>query len=287
LIEDHTILLTKGRQLGYGEFGHDSGEALLYVHGSPSSRLNPSALIIEEILMENNALPFRVYAVERPGYGLSDPMNNWTFKDWIEDLRMFLERLNIQRFSILGISGGGPYALACANAFGSRVQKTAIICGMGPVYIETLADQLSTAEQDMILAAQHAPEKLQELAEQIHQDPFEYIRTILSGLPEEERKNMPKEMITGYEAAFYEATFHGDGMIADYRNFSSPWGFEFGAIKTPVRFWHSMDDKNVPLSHSQYLSERIPLAELTVLSGLDHYMSSITPLSEVLSYLAK
>ncbi len=287
MIEDHTLLMSDGRELGYGEFGHQGHKPLLYIHGTPSARLNPSALLIEKILIENTELPFRVFAVERPGYGLSDPADNWTMQQWIKDIHEFTDHLGIQCFSLVGISGGGPYALACAHAFGSRVQKTAILAGMGPVYIDAMAELLSAQEQERIRAARHSPEILNELASRIHQDPYPFIRTALNDIPKEERKKIPEEMITGYEAALYEATFHGSGLIADYRNFSKHWGFEAETIRTPVHFWHSKDDKTVPFAHSQFLSEQIPSAELTALSGLNHFMSTTVPLPEVLSYLMK
>lgn len=124
-----TITLPDGRKLGYAEWGSPTGKAILYMHGLPGART-------EIAFMESYALKLnaRIIAIERPGYGLSSPRPNSTILDHIKDVEYLAhDHLKLQSYGVLGISGGGPYALACAKTLpAERLKAVSIVCGLGP-----------------------------------------------------------------------------------------------------------------------------------------------------------
>ncbi len=126
---DQQIKLQDGRNLGYAEFGPPKGTPIFYFHGFPSSRLDWQLFCDDDTLAELN---IRVIAPDRPGYGLSDYQPDRRLIDWPNDVIELANTLQIDRFAVLGISGGGPYAIACANGISERLIRVGIVCGMGP-----------------------------------------------------------------------------------------------------------------------------------------------------------
>jgi pimeloyl-ACP methyl ester carboxylesterase len=109
--ENQTITLPDGRLLGYAEFGDYSGYPLFFFHGFPSSRLEARGA--DKAARQKGV---RIVALDRPGCGLSTFQPGRSFTDWPDDVLALAKHLKLDRFAILGGSGGGPYAIACAHA---------------------------------------------------------------------------------------------------------------------------------------------------------------------------
>jgi pimeloyl-ACP methyl ester carboxylesterase len=106
-LEDHQIELRDGRQLGYVEAGDPDGHPIFYFHGFPGSRLE-----IELSGVDVAPLGARLIGVDRPGMGLSDFAPHRYFGDWPEDVSQLADALGLDHFSVVGVSGGGPYVAA-------------------------------------------------------------------------------------------------------------------------------------------------------------------------------
>src|SRR5579883_1542568 len=102
--------LKNGRQLGFAEFGDPGGVPLVYYHGWPSCRLEAEAL--DTMCAE---MRIRVIAPDRPGLGLSEFQPARKLVDFPADVMELCANLGISRFALMGVSGGGPYALSCAR----------------------------------------------------------------------------------------------------------------------------------------------------------------------------
>ena len=123
---DGTIRLADGRVLGYREYGDLEGQPLLFFHGMPGSRV--------EARMGDSAaraLGIRIIAPDRPGYGLSDFKRNRTSLDWPSDIVELSEAMGLDRFGVVGVSGGGAYVAACARQIPDRLNAAGIISGIG------------------------------------------------------------------------------------------------------------------------------------------------------------
>ena len=121
------LTLPDGRQLAWAEFGTAAGSPVLYCHGFPGSRL-------EAAFADGTAkhAGVRLIAADRPGVGLSDRLPGRSVLGWVDDIRALGDHLDIERFHVVGVSGGAPYALACAFALPDRIPSVAIVSGVGP-----------------------------------------------------------------------------------------------------------------------------------------------------------
>ncbi|MBC7801768.1 MAG: alpha/beta fold hydrolase, partial [Gemmatimonadaceae bacterium] len=119
------VRLPDGRAIAVEEYGDPAGLPVLYFHGWPASRLE-AGLIPE--------LPVRLLAFDRPGYGRSSPQPGRTLLDWPRDVAEVADRLGLDRFHVVGLSGGAPYAVACAYAIPDRVRGMALVCPVPPAH---------------------------------------------------------------------------------------------------------------------------------------------------------
>lgn len=118
---DATIKLSDGRRLAYAEWGDLDGSPIIFFHGTPHSRLwcpDELATASEEI---------RLITVDRPGIGRSDIKQARTFSDWPDDVVSLANALGVPRFAVIGWSGGGPYAAACAALIPTRLTGVGIV----------------------------------------------------------------------------------------------------------------------------------------------------------------
>ena len=132
-IEGHPtseFVLSDGRTLSYSIYGdQSSSNVLFYFHGFPSSRLEAS-------LWHSTATRFSVklIAPDRPGMGQSTFQLNRTILDWTKDVLELADHLSINEFNIIALSGGSPYAFACAKEIPkSRLKNVAIVSGAYPL----------------------------------------------------------------------------------------------------------------------------------------------------------
>lgn len=122
-----TLILPDRRLLGFAEFGDPSGTPLVYFHGFPMSRLEGWSI---DRMARRRRL--RVIAPDRPGFGLSTFRDQRRITDWPVDVRALASHLGLERFAILGVSGGGPYAVACASALPREMLSAVGVVAGGP-----------------------------------------------------------------------------------------------------------------------------------------------------------
>jgi len=122
------LRLPGGRRLGYAEFGPATGKPLLWFHGTPGARrqISPQARALA------HERGVRIVSVERPGIGESTPHVYETLLHFARDIEQLCDALGIERFGVVGLSGGGPYALACAHELPGRVVAAAVLGGVAP-----------------------------------------------------------------------------------------------------------------------------------------------------------
>jgi pimeloyl-ACP methyl ester carboxylesterase len=255
---DKQIRLKDGRMLGYSEYGSVDGNPVFFFHAHPGSRREWPAFDTGDAAAELNA---RVIAVDRPGHGLSDFKPDREILDWPDDVTELADALNVGRFAVLGISGGGPYAAACAFKIPERLAATAIVCGMGPSEAPGVKDGIawkfaagrsSVMRRAMLLlmsfGLQKKPETFVSKMKDALQGPD---KALVLRKPE-----LAKQII---DLAFAEAFRQG---IAGVRHeaglYARPWGFRLQDIAAEVHLWHGEEDANVPVSVGHYVADAIP-----------------------------
>src|SRR5215475_10796869 len=114
------VLHVGGRRVGYRRSGADTRPTLLYLHGTPSSRAELGDY--EPGLLEERGIC--AVAVDRPGYGATDPLDDLNLLARTRDAVAVAGHLGMTRFAAQGSSGGGPYALACAALMPARFRPS-------------------------------------------------------------------------------------------------------------------------------------------------------------------
>ncbi len=134
---DQQIGLPDGRKLGYGEQGPSGGKPLFYFHGTPGCRCERRLFISEEL---TERLNIRVIVPDRPGMGLSDYKAGRTIGDWPADVAALADVLKLECFAVVGYSGGGPYALACALKIPERLTAVGTVSSNAPFDVPGLTE---------------------------------------------------------------------------------------------------------------------------------------------------
>jgi pimeloyl-ACP methyl ester carboxylesterase len=130
-------IVVKKRKFGIYEYGIESGPVVFYFHGFPGSRLDGFLFDFDTVASN---LGLRIIAIDRPGIGNSEFKINRKLQDWVFDVSNIADHLKIDKFSVLAISGGAPYALAIASGLPDRLHSVSIVSGMGPFqYKESLS----------------------------------------------------------------------------------------------------------------------------------------------------
>lgn len=126
---DHHVRLGCGRKLSYCEYGDPSGPLVFYFHGTPGSRYE-AGLIADDVCSAG----VRLIAVDRPGMGCSTHVPYRRILDWPRDVVQLAACLGYgdSAFGILAMSGGAPYAAACALCIPERLTHVAIVSGHTP-----------------------------------------------------------------------------------------------------------------------------------------------------------
>ena len=270
-MEAQFVETTDGRALAWSEVGDASGAPVVWCHGGLSGRTDASFAAPGA-----RAAGVRLITIDRPGIGESTRRKGRSVRDWADDVSVVADALGLDRFGVVGWSGGGPHALACAAMLAERVSATATIGGMEPV--RTRADRLALglrADRMLIPLARHAPWLARTvLAASTRLSPERQKQVALRGFSEPDRRvlePLAPEAVVGSTIA--AAAPGVSGLVDDYRAFgSSDWGFELSDIPGPVRCWQGADDAAVPPAIGARLAGAIPHGELELVPDAGHFL---------------
>ena len=289
LLTQHRITVPTGRTLKAETSGPTDGWPVFLLHGTPGSRNGPkprNALL--------HLMGIRLVTYDRPGYGGSTRHEGRRVVDAAADIVAIADHLGIERFSVVGRSGGGPHALACAAGFPDRVHRTAVLVGIAPhnaaglQWFRGMAEdnvrEYSTADHDLAILV----ERLRLRAERTVHDPETLIAFLRDQMAEADHRVVNQVSIRRLLTDTYQEALRAGpyGWIDDVLAFRHPWGFDLRAITGPVRLWHGADDTFSPLGHTRWLAERIQGAQVQVLSNTAHF-GAVEVLPELLPWLAE
>lgn len=271
---DSTIRLRDGRSLAYREHGDLSGQPVFFLHGNPGSRLmrHPDETIAD-------SLGVRMIATDRPGFGRSDPHPGRTLRSTAADLCDLADALAIDRFDVIGVSAGGPHALAAAHALASRVRAVAVVSGIGPLDREADFEGMHSQFRAAFRAIEKMPDWLVRSITWVRtrralRNPGRAVAETAATLSEDDQRILARPEIRDQVATFRgEATRQGVGaVIEEARVLMAPWGFRPEDIGAPVDLWYWAEDRIVPPQMGRRLAARMPSAVPRFLPGGGHFM---------------
>jgi pimeloyl-ACP methyl ester carboxylesterase len=271
--EDGVLTLSGGRRLGYAQYGQPDGEPVLYFHGHPGSRLE--ARFGHEAAM---AAGFRVIALDRPGCGLSDFQPGRAITDWPADVVEAADALGIDRFSVAGASGGGPYALACAWRLPSRVVRAAVISGVGPFQVPGNKTGMHWQNRVFFPLSARWPALARALMRSMRRSvigrPERTIEALARAMSPADaeivrRPEVRPLLIADITEAFRQGA---DGAAHDMVLLARTWQFSLREIDQEVYLWQGEADTLVPPAMGRYQAEQIPRCHATMLPGAGHLL---------------
>lgn len=281
-ITNQQISLKDGRKLGYTEYGYSEGKPVFYFHGFPGSRLDWQFSDPDNCAARAG---IRIIAVDRPGMGLSDFKQNREMLDWPDDVTELADQLDFQRFGVMGISGGGPYAAACAYKIPERLSTTLMVSSMGPFNAPHVKEGLSWTIPGKPSLGRRLLLMLFNLG--LKRDPDKFVIRSKKQFPEPDRLVLDKpEMTKVYIEMLKEAFRSGiRGAYQEAKLYARPWKFRLQDISTRVYLWHGEKDENVPVSVGHFLADSIPDCQATFLENDAHISLSGNHINEILNIL--
>lgn len=279
-----TVRLSDGRALGYAVYGDPGGERTgLYFHGFPGSRLE--ARLTSALARERG---LRVVALDRPGYGRSSAKPGRRLLDWPRDVAELADALGIERFGVVGPSGGAPYALACARVLGDRLTAVGIIAGLGPIDDPGIRDGVAPYNSRSMRWSRRAPwtatAPLTLAAAMFRYRPtiaVEHLHRTLDGDDRAffERDDCRQAFLDGFREAVRGGAL---GMLDDLRIYNSDWGFRLEEIDRPVLLWHGERDRIVPVEIGRHVAARLPNCRARFSERDGHFSMFVSRPAEIL-----
>ena len=249
------LALGDGRTLHVYDTGADDGDGRLAVfwhHGTPNIGAPP-----EPLFAAADRLGIRWVSHDRPGYGGSTPYQDRNVASAADYVSSIADTLGIDRFAVMGHSGGGPHALACGALLPERVLSVLSVSGMAPFGVEGLdyfAGMADSGAASLRAAAQgrEAKERFEATADEDAESGF--IPADLAALEGE---------WSWFSSVVRPAVEKGPGaLIDDDLAYVSPWGFNPARVVAPTLLVHGGRDRVVPASHGEWLARHCPSAEL-------------------------
>lgn len=253
-MDEIDLVTADGRRLH--AYAHGTGpHTVMWHHGTPNIGTPPAPLFDMA-----DRLGIRFIGYDRPGYGGSDPRPGRTVATAAEDAAAVADALNVDRFAVLGHSGGAPHALACAALLPDRVTAAVSISGLAPFTGDDWFTGMGrSSEASLRAAAQGRPAK--EAYEQ-NEYPPDFI----------DRDWKALEGPWGwFGSVVTPAIANGPGpLIDDDLAYVSAWGFDPSGIRTPTLLVHGTADRMVPARHSERLAKMIKGAAIETKDGEGH-----------------
>jgi pimeloyl-ACP methyl ester carboxylesterase len=237
-------------------------------------------------------LRVRLISFDRPGYGGSDRLVGRCVADAAKDVAAVADAYGLERFAVVGRSGGGPHALACAALLPDRTTRAAVLVGLAPREAEGLdwfdgMSDSNVAEFTAAVAGRHRlSPRLTAAADAIRADPASLVVRLQAEVPECDRRVIADARIRSMLARNYAEGLRrsASGWIDDVLALCAPWGFDPAAVRAPVLLWHGDRDAFSPVGHARWLADKIPHATVLIQPGAAHF-GALDILPDVLCWL--
>lgn len=234
------VRLRAGRAVAFVAAGPDGGFPIVYCHGAIGSpRWHTPGL---DAALER--LSIRYLVVNRPGFGGSDPAAGRKVADHADEVGELMTALGYRRFSVVGVSAGAPYALACGWGLADRLVALAAVSPLGP------PDGLGASPS---------------------------LRYKLPLVPYGSPRVGPALAHLSLRALGLQRQTCAQAMIDDYLVCRRHWGFNPADLRMPVTLWHGRGDRLVPLGHTLALAAAIPGSQARVDRGGHFFYSRRLP----------
>jgi pimeloyl-ACP methyl ester carboxylesterase len=271
-----TIVVGQGRSLEIREYGDPRGHPAFFFHGLIGSHHQASY-----VADEARRVGLRLIAPNRPGVGRSAFVKRQSPLEAVPDVEELAQALRLDKFSVIGISGGAPYALAVLYRLGERVRTATLISGMGPAQLPGGLHGMDQRRRIILATGSRYPQlarkAFQIAARRFHAHPERFLKRLIKtwAPPDQDlfrRSEVFRLFLKDIDQVFANAS-GPEGMaqeLALYRNY----GFSLGDLPASRRItiWHGLTDNIVPPAMAWKMVQALPNAEAHLLPG-GHFMA--------------
>ena len=278
-----------GAVVAFSEYGDPRGAPVFFCHGWPSSRT--MAALTDEAAKN---LGVRIISPDRPGIRDSKFEPNRALLDWPPLLLELAAHLRIDKFRILGISGGAPYAYAAAWMNPERVEAIAVVSGAPPIAELEDRSGLLTLYNAILALRQSQPGLLRALFHIAR--PFARLKLPIRIRPLLLKTLQPCDANVLRDSKSFEACFESArqawrssaaGVLTDADIYAEPWGFSLEDVRVPVRLWHGKKDRTFAFRLAEEIAVRLPNCEFHLIDDAGHFSLPIRHTQEILADLVR
>ena len=282
-----SLTLSNGSTVALSEYGDPRGASIFFCHGWPSSRT--MAELAHEAARDLGA---RIISPDRPGIRDSQFQPNRRLIDWPPLLNEIADRLAIDRFRILAISGGAPYAYATGWMTPERVEKISVVSGAPPLDELKEYDGLLPIHRHMLRLRARRPRLVKALFHLAR--PFIAMRMPIRLRPLLLTFLQPCDANVLRESRAFDVCFESarqawrssaHGVMTDAEIYATPWGFSLEEVRVPVALWHGTRDRTFAYRLAKDVASRLPTCEFHLIEGAGHYSLPIRFIREILQDL--
>lgn len=267
-VSNHFQINLHGIRLAYTVHGLAGDRVIFYFHGFPGCHVEGEWLDFQRIALQLNC---RIICIDRPGMGNSEFVPGRKMADWPATVSALADHLGVEMFSVMGLSGGGPYVLATAWGIPERLQAAVVVSGMVPFHFPESKHDIAVT----LPAKSPSIRKILARAFRtgVNLAPVWLAEKVVKILPQadqklfSDRENL-RHLLNTYRTALKQGTIGYLHEAEIYRRF---WGFNPADITFPVIWWHGTADKNVTIGSARRLADELPVCSPHFIEGEGHF----------------
>jgi pimeloyl-ACP methyl ester carboxylesterase len=270
------FVMRDGRNLEVCEYGDPQGHPIFFFHGLVGSH-HQASYVAEQARRGG----LRILAPNRPGVGRSDFVARRSPLDVVPDVEDVADALGLEHFSLIGISGGTPYALATLHRLARRVRTATVISGMGPLRLPGALQGMRRSRRLSLKISSRYPElakpSFRRWTDHVRKDPKRFLDRLVSSwaLPDRElfrRKEIYDLFLRDLHQVFVEGKAP-ESLSQELRLYGN-FGFALGELPKDRRvvLWQGLSDNIVPPAMTWKMAQSIPNCEAHFVPG-GHFMA--------------
>jgi pimeloyl-ACP methyl ester carboxylesterase/DNA-binding CsgD family transcriptional regulator len=266
-----TITLFDGRRLAYRDYGPQTGRALLMFHEGMGSSLLPPGV---SALARDKRI--RVISAERPGFGQSDPRDDYSFDGVADDMVQLCDQLGLGDVHICGILSGAPSAIQTAIRLGTRAVGVLLCSGRPPRLSQQSDGGLVARFRSRLQTHPWVIEGIYNIVRLRMSD--DLIQRALRATTAESAGDRAyveaNPWVIGFVAAYAKETLarSARGPVDEMKAFRRSSNMTPAGLTCPLTVWHGEDDHFAPLSDLlDYLGDKV--SSIRVVPNSGHLMA--------------
>lgn len=281
-MKDH-IQRPNHRKLSFEDAGPRDGKPIFYFHGVPSASTEWRMWGDENLL---DKVGVRLIAIDRPGAGDSTFQPERRISDWPAEVLALADQLSIERFSVLGYSGGGPYAAACAALIPERLHAVGLVSSVTSFDHPELLQGVNPGNVRFLRLSIEKPWLFRLLYWQIgllgRFAPQKFLENALATFDSADREVFNRPEV---HQVLFSVSGSPHGQQWDTSLILSPWDFRLEEIRFPVSLWHGGQDHNASPAMGRYLEKTIPNCRMNFLPDDGHISLIVRHAARILETL--